>query len=489
MKNSNTKKNALVTSLAVMLAAAVVIGGGSFAYLQSSSENVVNNFDTNKVDVELEETTGNQYDIVPGTTEEKDPTVTIDNTVDSYLYVKVTDKTDGLVTYSIAEGWTLLDGYSEEDSVRVYYRTVKADAADKTYSVLADNQVTYDKGLENSDMLDENGNLKAGLQLSFEAFAIQQDPFNNALEAYVGNADLAEVDTEDGLKEALSEGKGVMLTEDITVTESITVSAGEDAVIYLAGYDLTSAQAKVAPLIVGKDAELTIKGNGTVDATEHATPAIQNNGGTIVLDGGIYTRSKEAGTSSDDNGGNSYYVINNESGTLIINDGVTIEADGKYSSLIHNGWQNGSQKTEEDEGQLIINGGTFNGGLNTVKNDDWGVLTINDGVFENTAQYCVMNWNVTTINGGTFNSANSAVWNGYGNGTYNKGELTVNGGTFIYPSDYYGLFNTTQYPGGTLTVNGGTYSTQYIGNKTVTMNGTLTKNTDGTYTVTPTAGE
>ena len=118
-----SKKNILVTGLAVTLAAATIIGGGTFAYLQGTTEDVVNTFQSNKVMVELTETGDGQYNIVPGTLETKDPTVTVDNTVDAYVYVKVTATTNAkaLINYEIAEGWTLLDGYTG-----VYYREVAA---------------------------------------------------------------------------------------------------------------------------------------------------------------------------------------------------------------------------------------------------------------------------------------------------------------------------------------------------------------------------
>ena len=52
---------------------------------------------------------------------------------------------------------------------------------------------------------------------------------------------------------------------------------------------------------------------------------------------------------------------------MTITDGVKVEADGKYSSLIENGWQNGSNNTSKNDSKLTINGGTFSGGLNTIK--------------------------------------------------------------------------------------------------------------------------
>ena len=97
------KKNVLTTSLAATLAAAMIIGGGTIAYLQDDTEKVVNEFDTNKVLVKLSETGTNDngindsYEIIPGTSAAKDPKVTVDNTLDSYVYVRVTDTTENLV--------------------------------------------------------------------------------------------------------------------------------------------------------------------------------------------------------------------------------------------------------------------------------------------------------------------------------------------------------------------------------------------------------
>lgn len=52
-----SKKNILTTGLAVVLAAAAVLGG-TFGYLQDSTENVTNTFKANQVTVSLKETTG-----------------------------------------------------------------------------------------------------------------------------------------------------------------------------------------------------------------------------------------------------------------------------------------------------------------------------------------------------------------------------------------------------------------------------------------------
>ena len=42
------KKKVVATGLAVALTAAMVLGGGTYAYLQGTTKDVVNNFNTNK---------------------------------------------------------------------------------------------------------------------------------------------------------------------------------------------------------------------------------------------------------------------------------------------------------------------------------------------------------------------------------------------------------------------------------------------------------
>ena len=184
-------------------------------------------------------------------------------------------------------------------------------------------------------------------------------------------------------------------------------------------------------IVVKSGATLTISGSGTVDNVTHQKAAIHNEvGGTVILNGGTYTRSKESGSGSDNSGGNSFYNIRNY-GTMTINEGVEVKQDGHFSSLIENGFYNGANDNPtKATATMIINGGTFSGGINTIKNDDYGVLTIRDGTFSNTTQAAFLNWNVATVNGGTFSSERNCILNGYGDDTMDKGELKITGGTF-----------------------------------------------------------
>ena len=173
-------------------------------------------------------------------------------------------------------------------------------------------------------------------------------------------------------------------------------------------------------------------GTGVVDNTSHGKGAIVNSG-EVTLNGGTFKRSAEKGTYSPYvNGGNSWYTIANY-GTMEINTGVTVENAGGYSSMI----RNGGDVTADCN--LTIEGGNFAGGVNTVKNDSFGVLTINGGNFSNTAQYVIMNWNKAEITAGTFQTLDTAsavlFTSTYGNDANTVGKLTISGGEFKHASD------------------------------------------------------
>ena len=229
--------------------------------------------------------------------------------------------------------------------------------------------------------------------------------------------------------DAASDGENTVVVLLNDLTESITVAKEKSITLDLSGYTLTNEAGKHTITNYG---DLTITSTGVVDNVSHACAALVNKeGATAELNGGSFTRSKENGQSKEDSGGNSYYNIQNF-GMMTINDGVLVKQDGGFSSMIRNGGTSASTST------MIINGGTFNGGLNAIKNDVAGVLTINDGNFSNTSQYVIMNWHQATINNGTFQAngtAEAVLFTSKYEGATADGKLTVNNGTFIRTSD------------------------------------------------------
>ena len=231
---------------------------------------------------------------------------------------------------------------------------------------------------------------------------------------------------------ATTENSTVTLLKD--VTEDITIPTGVTAMLDLSGKTLTNKAGKHT-ITVENGGKLNISdsvGTGVVDNTSHGKAAIYNKG-EVTLNGGTFERSAEKGTYSPySDGGNSWYTIANY-GTMEINTGVTVENAGGYSSMI----RNGGDVTADCN--LTIEGGNFAGGVNTVKNDSFGVLTINGGNFSNTAQYVIMNWNKAEITAGTFQTLDTAsavlFTSVYGADDNTVGKLTISGGEFKHASD------------------------------------------------------
>ena len=231
---------------------------------------------------------------------------------------------------------------------------------------------------------------------------------------------------------ATTENSTVTLLKD--VTEDITIPTGVTAMLDLSGKTLTNKAGKHT-ITVENGGKLNISdsvGTGVVDNTSHGKAAIYNKG-EVTLNGGTFERSAEKGTYSPySDRGNSWYTIANY-GTMEINTGVTVENAGGYSSMI----RNGGDVTADCN--LTIEGGNFAGGVNTVKNDSFGVLTINGGNFSNTAQYVIMNWNKAEITAGTFQTLDTAsavlFTSAYGADDNTVGKLTISGGEFKHASD------------------------------------------------------
>ena len=275
--------------------------------------------------------------------------------------------------------------------------------------------------------------------------------------------------------EEATNGNTIELVQD--TTEDVVIPADKTVTLDLNGKTLTNSAGDTITVALG--ANLTIEGEGTVDNISHGKAAVYNNG-FVTLNGGTYTRSKETGDVKVDK--NSYYNILNH-GSMTINKDVTVEQSGNFSSLVVNGYYDyegvtsKGEKSQYIEGTnvaeptLTIKGGTFSGGINTLKNDDGGNITINGGTVTNYTQAALQNHNVATINGGTFTADSKYVIDDCGcNEAHDSGELMIFGGTFmgkLYVRSPYskvtimdGLFKgDVLKTGGTLSTIGGYYST------------------------------
>lgn len=168
-----------------MLAVTLLIGcaiGGTVAWLTAKTEAVVNTFTYGDINIELAETTGANYKIIPGVDINKDPKVTVKaNSEACWLFVKVEKAgtfVEGKVTYSIADGWTQGDGTNIP--ANVYYREVGATTAGTDFAVLKDNKVTVSDTLTKEDIK----SITTNPTLTFTAYAVQKDGISTAADAW-----------------------------------------------------------------------------------------------------------------------------------------------------------------------------------------------------------------------------------------------------------------------------------------------------------------
>ena len=255
------------------------------------------------------------------------------------------------------------------------------------------------------------------------------------------------------------------LTENLTLesdtTECFVVKENSDVTLDLNGKTITCSTTDA--IVVNNGAKLTIEGEGIVQSTKSGYAALYNNG-TVLLKGGVYTANVET---------TKYYTILNH-GEMTIKNGVTVEQTDfveTTASLIDNGYSSFDDVTNERKGfiegkglrtpTLTINGGEFIGGMNTIKNDDNGVLEITNGHFYNTYQVAVQNWNIATITGGLFEATSgvdkTALFNGsYGSDTVDKGTLLITGGTFV--GDYIIEFRNGKVADASVTIQDGIFA-------------------------------
>ena len=171
-------KKKFVIAIIVCVSLLTIGVGTTLAYFVAMSREVINTFTIGKIKIELTETTGTNYALVPGMAVQKDPKVTLKSGSEAcWLFVELRKENafDSYVGYQIADGWSALTG---EDGV--YYRAVQKTGADTSYEVLKDNQMTvWDTLTEEQASL-----ITQAPKLTVYAYAIQSDSVATATEAW-----------------------------------------------------------------------------------------------------------------------------------------------------------------------------------------------------------------------------------------------------------------------------------------------------------------
>lgn len=168
----------LIIICATTLIASICVGT-TVALLTAVSGPVENVFTIGNIDLELAETTGNSYKMIPGHSIKKDPTVTVKTgSEDCWLFIKI-DKTEGFdnyFSYQLEDGWTHLGGFDG-----VYYRSVVNVKTNVSFNILKDNSITVRDDLTEEKM----SAITSQPQIVFAAYAVQSYTVETAAEAWI----------------------------------------------------------------------------------------------------------------------------------------------------------------------------------------------------------------------------------------------------------------------------------------------------------------
>lgn len=260
--------------------------------------------------------------------------------------------------------------------------------------------------------------------------------------------------------------------EDVTIAEddTITIDLNGKTITNVSGHTITNA------------GNLTVTGEGTVDNVTHAKGALVNTG-TVILKGGTFTRSAEASKSPTDNGGNSWYVIDNQ-GKMTISDNAEIINNGYYSSLIRN-----MGSSAEKMASLEINGGKIEQKhFIAVKNDDFGKITVTGGTITSDDQ-AIQNWTEVSVTGGAINGkvVTWAYTGGAASKTEIAGDVDITGNVMAVNYDGGKTIPTVSITGGKIT--GEVQKGEYKNNSIVLTDPDATSSdisiTGGTFSTNP----
>ena len=169
------------TSLLILISLICVlfIGvGTTFAYIIASTRDLVNTFTIGNIELTLTETTGTSFELIPGVTHKKDPTVTVKNgSDDCWLFIKAEPSADLYLyaSYQIDDGWIDLEG-----EAGVYYRKVYKAGSDTAFRIIKDNSVTIFEDLSEEEL----SFIRIKPTLKFKAYAVQMDGFTTPDDAW-----------------------------------------------------------------------------------------------------------------------------------------------------------------------------------------------------------------------------------------------------------------------------------------------------------------
>lgn len=171
-------KKRTITMLVAAVAALALGVGATIAFLMASSHPVINYFTVGNIKLTLSETTGDTYPMVPGTTVDKDPQLTVEKGSEAcwlFFRVEKVNDFDRYMVYAVADGWSPLLGETD-----VYYRKLDAATVPLSFPLLKGDAVEIREAVteEEMDAIDKRPTL------TFYGYAVQAEGVGTATKAW-----------------------------------------------------------------------------------------------------------------------------------------------------------------------------------------------------------------------------------------------------------------------------------------------------------------
>ncbi len=255
-------------------------------------------------------------------------------------------------TVATTNGNITFQGYTYVDSGFVYHNCAVF------FGILNSNEeatITFDesyKGTINGSIGFSEVNGTASLVIKgngtfgeIEMLAYDEIPDPN-IQVYGGTFDSLDV------LDYVEENAKVTIDLKEDATKDVVIPVNSDVTINLNGHTIMNESE--SEHTITNNGDLTITGEGTVENTKGYSTIYNEVGAAAELNGGIYKKDI----------GNEHSVIENY-GTMIINRGVTVTQPDMGLFLIKNG---GGWIPDGSSAKLVINGGTFGGSIEVIRN-------------------------------------------------------------------------------------------------------------------------
>ena len=208
---------------------------------------------------------------------------------------------------------------------------------------------------------------------------------------------------------ALANNGIVKLTEDISLDKAMSVPAGTEVTLDLAGHTISSPVGANTYTFVANGGKLTITGEGEIDAPGRIAAAA--NGGTLVMESGFVKSNNSVALGASGTG--SKVIVNggtveSQEGSVLVTSGASAEINGGKLETFDNFALAGNGSAGQGDVNIVVNGGELISNIQSngyiacgIYMPNTGTLTVNGGhIIANGGAGIVCRGGKTTLNGG-----------------------------------------------------------------------------------------